>query len=278
MTETFITADDGARLWVATTGAGPPLVLCHGGPGYWNTLEPLAAMLDDRYTVHLWDQRGAGRSSGVGPYTVERFVADLDAVRHHFGYESWVVGGHSWGASLALHYALAHPSLVGALLYLCGTGLAWSSGPRQEYGAERLRRLGPHAERYQELRPRGELTAEEERELRLLTESTNYFDRVQAHELAGRHVDERFPIGTDVNMALNAEAFGLDEQSLVARCRTLDVPALVLLGEGDPRPAWACDSLVEALPNVTRVVVPRAGHEPWIENAEGTRVALREFL
>jgi proline iminopeptidase len=274
--ETFITTDDGARLWLASSGDGPPVVLCHGGPGYWNTLEPVASMLDDRFTVHLWDQRGAGRSAHAGPYTVARFVADLDAIRNHFGYESWTVGGHSWGASLALLYALKHQSRTAALLSLCGTGLAWSQGPRQAYGAERLARLGDKAARYQELR--ASVRSPWDRELRLLTESTNYFDRASADALAARHIDERFTVNAEVNASLNLEAFGLDEMTLAARCAGLDVPTLVLLGEGDPRPLWACDSLVAALPQVTRVIVPRAGHEPWLENAAETRAALRSFL
>jgi proline iminopeptidase len=277
MPETFITADDGAQLWVATSGTGPPFVLCHGGPGYWDTLEPLAAMVEDRFTVHRWDQRGAGRSSHVGPFSIGRFVADLEAVRAQFGYESWIVGGHSWGASLALLYALEHPTRVEALLYLCGTGLCWSNGPRQAYRAERLARLGSRVERYEDLGARKRLP-EEEHELRLLTEATNYFNRAEAAELAARHLDERFAVNYEVNRALHLEAVALDEATLATRCKMLEVPILVLQGAGDPRPAWACDSLVAALPKATRVVVPNAGHEPWYENANGVRQALREFL
>jgi proline iminopeptidase len=172
---------------------------------------------------------------------------------------------------------LEHPRHTDALLYLCGTGLAWSQGPRQAYGAERLVRLGEQAARYQALRAR-ERSPAEERELRLLTESTNYFDRANADELAARHLDERFTVNAEVNAALSIEAFGLDEDALVERCRTLDVQALVLHGEGAPRPSRACDSLAAALPRVTRVVVPAAGHEPWIENPVDTRDALRRFL
>jgi proline iminopeptidase len=234
-------------------------------------------MLEDRFTVHLWDQRGAGRSSHTGPYTTERFVADLDAVRSHFGHESWAVGGHSWGASLALLYALEHSARVKALLYLCGTGLGWSRGPQQAYRADRLARLHDDRERYLALSSR-DRTAAEDRELRLLTEATNYFDRDRAKALAELHLDDRFDINWEANRALHLEDIGQEEQALVARIAALDVPALVLHCEGDPRPAWACDSLVEALPRVARVVVPNAGHEPWLENAAGVQHALRAFL
>jgi proline iminopeptidase len=78
---------DGVRLWYAITGDGPPVVLCHGGPGLWDNLQPVAALLDDRMTVLRYDQRGGGRSDPTGPYTIERSVADLDELRAFFGWQ-----------------------------------------------------------------------------------------------------------------------------------------------------------------------------------------------
>jgi len=59
-------AVDGAELWCATSGHGPGLVLAHGGPGMSDNLGPVAAMVDDLATVHRFDQRACGRSSGQG--------------------------------------------------------------------------------------------------------------------------------------------------------------------------------------------------------------------
>jgi proline iminopeptidase len=134
-------------------------------------------MVEDLATVYRYDQRGCGRSSGSGPYTVARFVADLEELREHFGHERWVVGGHSWGAALALRYATAHPGRVLALLYLCGTGVghAW----KRAYREERRRRLSA-----EQLRRRNELKAKgegrdgaEECEYRTLSWAPDYADR-----------------------------------------------------------------------------------------------------
>jgi proline iminopeptidase len=67
----------GASLWTARQGSGPALVLCHGGPGLWDYLAPVARMLDDSSTVYRYDQRACGRSSGGPPYDVATAVADL---------------------------------------------------------------------------------------------------------------------------------------------------------------------------------------------------------
>ena len=112
--------------WTVTEGAGQPMVLCHGGPGLWDDLQPVAEAVKDLVTVHRYDQRGGGRSSDAPPYTVSNLVEDVEGLRTHWGYERWMVGGHSWGATLALAYAVRHPDRVTGLLYLSGTSLGWS--------------------------------------------------------------------------------------------------------------------------------------------------------
>ena len=68
------------------------------------------------------------------------------------------------------------------------------------------------------------------------------------------------------------------EEDLVARCECVTVPALVLHGAHDPRPAWAVDSLVNALPNAEALVLVNAGHTPWLEAAESFTAPLRSFI
>jgi proline iminopeptidase len=80
-----VSADDGCLLWAQRSGAGPPLVLCHGGPGLWDMFEPLTPVLAGMATVVRWDQRGCGRSQRHGPYTLARSIADLDTVRDRLG-------------------------------------------------------------------------------------------------------------------------------------------------------------------------------------------------
>ena len=69
---------EGASLWTETQGAGVPLVLCHGGPGLSDNLQPVAAMVDDLARVHRYGQRGSGRSRSAGPFDVASFVADRE--------------------------------------------------------------------------------------------------------------------------------------------------------------------------------------------------------
>ena len=252
-------------------------MLCHGGPGLWDDQEPVARMVHDSVRVHRWDQRGCGRSTGPEVFTVARFIADLETLRFHFGHERWLVGGHSWGASLALRYALAYPDRVGALLYLSGTGLgrAWQDA----YRAQRERRLSPEQHRRRNELKRRERSAAEEREYRILSWAPDYGDSRRALELAAREADTYpFRINHACNAALNAETDAEDGTELLAGCRTLDVPVLIVDGAKDPRPAWAVDSMVEALPDVERHIIPEVGHVPWLEDRDGFARILKKFL
>jgi proline iminopeptidase len=98
---------------------GKPAVFLHGGPG--GGVEPFARRFFDpkRYRVALFDQRGCGRSTpkaSLDENTTQDLVADIERLRVHLGIEKWQVFGGSWGSTLALAYAEAHPERVTELV------------------------------------------------------------------------------------------------------------------------------------------------------------------
>jgi proline iminopeptidase len=272
-------ADDGCRLWTAETGHGQPVIMCHGGPGLWDMSGSLAARLAERRTVIRWDQRGGGRSERRGPYSVARSAADLDAVLRQRARAAAgkaapgkaALFGHSWGATLALRYALDHPDRVSALVYASGTGLGWAW--REPFDRAISARLAPHRARIEELRAAGQ-----DRELAIVQWSAEFGDgreREHAEEMA----TPWFGINQDCYTQIWAELErAWHEEELVEQCRALEVPVLIIDGERDLRPRWAVDSLARALPRVTRVVLPDAGHIPWLEAPEEVTGQLRDFL
>jgi proline iminopeptidase len=219
--EALVAMDDGVRLWTVTGGSGSvPVVLCHGGAGLWDYLEPVAAMLSPIARVYRWEQRGCGRSERTGPYSLGRYVADIEFLRRHFGHERWLVVGHSWGAGLALRYALAHPDRTLGVLYVSGTGFgqAW----RAAYHEEADRRLAPaQRERRDALRQRSR-TAGEEQEWRTLCYTPDLGDRRRAIAVAARFANVPFAINSECNTALNDEEKHTIEADALDRCRALD--------------------------------------------------------
>jgi len=109
--EKYVQSDD-VKLWTTSDGNGLPLLLCNGGPGLCDYLGDVAAMVSDITQVIRWEQRGCGRSESSQTYSIEQTLDDMEAIRKAYGFEKWFVGGHSWGADLALMYALEYPERV----------------------------------------------------------------------------------------------------------------------------------------------------------------------
>ena len=112
---------DGHKLYVETVGRadGVPAVYLHGGPG--SGCQPGHRRLfdPDRFRAVLFDQRGAGRSTphrSRARNTTAHLVADMEAIRQMLGIERWMLVGGSWGSTLALAYAQAHPERVSAMV------------------------------------------------------------------------------------------------------------------------------------------------------------------
>ncbi|GIJ23884.1 alpha/beta fold hydrolase [Micromonospora lutea] len=273
-----VRSDDNCHLWVEQSGSGPPLVLCHGGPGMWDYLAPVARLLDDHARTIRWDQRGCGRSQRRGPYSVARFVADLDAVRDQLAGPGMALLGHSWGAHLALRYAIEHPERVSHLIYVSGTGIDPERGWHPHYERNLRQRLGRHLDRWEALGAHARTPAEQ-RERAVLQWSADFADQDTALRHAQHMATPWLGINEDCNQALNAEVKQeLRGSDLIVQCRALDLPVLIIDGAEDIRPRWAVDSLHEALPNSRRLSLAGCGHLPWVENPLDFRQAVTTFL
>jgi proline iminopeptidase len=139
MQEAWETLTDGARLWTCRTGRGVPTVLLGGGPGLADYLGPLAELLGDVCASQRFEPRGCGRSDRHGPYRLRRFVADIDELRMRSGSDAQLVIGHSWGADLALAYALTYPQRVLGLIGISGGRLVDDRSWSRIYHARRDR-------------------------------------------------------------------------------------------------------------------------------------------
>jgi proline iminopeptidase len=109
------------ELYVEQSGRpdGTPVVFLHGGPGGGTNPGQRRFFDPETYRIVLFDQRGCGRSTphaSLEQNTTWDLVADIEAIRTHLGIERWEVFGGSWGSTLALAYAEAHPDRVTALV------------------------------------------------------------------------------------------------------------------------------------------------------------------
>lgn len=266
----------GATLWTVSRGVGLPVVLCHGGPGLSDNLAPVAEMVEDLALVHRYDQRGSGRSRSDGPFDVGSFVADLEGLRRHWGHKSWVVGGHSWGANLALLYALAHRDKTLGVIYLAGTGLTREF--QDDVRTTRLARLtdDERAELAQlALSPSSDDSALTERFQRLMW-MTDFSDRGTAERVLSEQPLYQFPRNEHVFRAASESLDAVMNGGLKDQVRELALPLLVVHGVDDT-PARARE-VAQTAPIGQWVQLEHSAHVPWLEEPLALREVLRGFV
>lgn len=98
---------------------GRPVLFLHGGPGSGSSPRHRRYYDPEAWHIVQLDQRGCGRSTplfSLEHNTTRHLIADLEALRAHLGLERWTVFGPSWGSTLAIAYAQAHPGRVEALV------------------------------------------------------------------------------------------------------------------------------------------------------------------
>ena len=118
----FLDTGDGNRIYYEKLGNpdGKPAVNLHGGPGSGSLKGPTRGWDPEAWHVIRFDQRGCGRSTphasdpatDMSLNTTRHLISDIELLREHLGIEKWLVKGGSWGATLALAYAEAHPDRV----------------------------------------------------------------------------------------------------------------------------------------------------------------------
>ena len=286
----------GHRIYVEQCGnpRGIPVIVLHGGPGGGCSPAMRRYFDPDVFRVVLFDQRGCGRSrphASIEENTTWHLVRDIETIRAALGIESFIVFGGSWGATLALIYAISYPDRVSQLV-LRGVFLMTKSELDWFYGGgagaffpelwARFVNPIPQAERMN-------LIAAYNRRLfsgNLMDETR--FGRTWANwENALASVHQEGPIGE--SPADYARAFSrlenhyfqnggflqTDGWILRERHRIEDIPAVIVQGRYDmicpPVSAW---KLAEGWENCVLRMVPMAGHalsEPGI-SAELVRV------
>jgi proline iminopeptidase len=117
----WLESTDGHRIWHEQSGnpQGVPVVFLHGGPGSSTNPDHRRFFDPAFYRIVLLDQRGCGRSTPRGEVranTTPQLLSDLERLRLELDINRWLLFGGSWGSTLALAYAQAHPGAVSGLV------------------------------------------------------------------------------------------------------------------------------------------------------------------
>lgn len=270
--ETFQAPVDGGVLAGYVDGAGPPVLVLHGGPGLSvSIVDGLVADLVPAYRVATFQQRGIVPSLLDGEFTIDEAVADVGAVLDHLGWDTAYVVGSSWGGHLGFWVAGALPGRLRGVLAVDPLG-AVGDGGNAEFEAEMLARTPPaDAERAAEL---DRLAQDGQVSEDLALESLRLFwPAYFADQAAVAEMPEP--------MRLSIPAYSGLFGDLVARLPQLEaslpaivVPLGVVVGDRSPIPNSAGRVSADRVPGAWTEVVAGAGHLPWYEAPGSVRQAL----
>lgn len=246
------------RLHVDADGAGPTLLLAHGFAGSARNFGPQARALRDRWRVLRYDARGHARSDAPddpAAYTPDTFTDDLGRVLDTPG----VVGGLSMGASTALRFALAHPERV--------RGLVLAAFPAGARGGG----ISAQANAFADAIEHDGLEAA----------GARFAWGPDADRPSARLIRQGFlehpPHGL-VHTLRGVLARQPSVEELAPRLGSLDIPALVIVGDRDAASLGPSRTLSATLPRARLVVVPDAGHVVNLGHPAPFNAALAGFL
>jgi proline iminopeptidase len=281
----------GASLYIREIGRGQPIVVLHGGPDFDHAyFLPDLDRLADGYRLIYYDQRGRGKSAEhVGPDDVSLAsdIDDLDAVRQHFHLESMTLLGHSWGAVLALEYAIRHPDVVSRLILMNPAPASASDVAlfRKVY----LEKLGDAAmarqkeiiasRAYQEGEPDAVIARYRIHFKPAFARSADYERLMTAMHAA--FVSQGTTGILEARAAENSvmrDTWQVPGYDLLPRLASLKMPALVIAGDHDFIPVETVAHIAQALPGATLVTLKNCGHFSYMECRGGVRKALDDFF
>lgn len=254
-------------------GPGRPLVLVHG---YTGSRRDFAARLPELArlgrTIAL-DLRGHGESSHAEPetYTLARLADDLVGFLAAHRIERCDLLGHSLGGMVALRAALAHPERFASLVLMNTAARAPDGIPLETFRLARRIALesgmATLVDLMRERAPGDSGRTEADR-------------RLEAEWGAAYWEEWRIPnfraMDPEAYAALGREI--VEQPSLLARLAAIRCPTLVMVGEGDHGFLTAAEELERGIPGARRVEIPRAGHQPQLENSSAWLAAIREHL
>lgn len=299
----------GQRVWRLSTGARiayvripapqpgrrAPVVYLHGGPGVSelpDVVGLLAPLARSGHDVLAYDQLGAGRSARLADprgYTLERALADLEAIRLRLRAPKLVLVGHSWGATLAAAYLARHPGRVAGVVFTSPGALQVGDDVAPGDPAVRLTSGEKLALYGQALRPRSllayALTVTHPRFAHAFAgdaEMDHRFAALFAKTRPGLLCDGRLAgqIATDgvghyANQLTRTDQGRFDPRPLLS---DVHVPALVLHGACDYEPAANARAYVAAIPGARLVEIAGAGHQLYVERPARYRALIGGFL
>jgi 2-succinyl-6-hydroxy-2,4-cyclohexadiene-1-carboxylate synthase len=244
-------------------GAGPWMLMVHGflsSRAQWRINLPALTQVARPVLLELFGHGRSATPTAVEPYKVESYISAFETIRKAIGAERWVVCGQSFGAGLAVQYALEHPDRVRGLIF---TNSISAFSPKGDPDREAVQR-----ERARVIEADGKAALQE---LRIHPRHAKRFPETIKAELVA-DADMLDPAGILRSIALTSP-----DLSIAHRLGEIRVPSMLVNGTWEKSFQPMRAHIAEAIPGV-EIVDLDGGHSINIEAAEGFDAAVTRFV
>lgn len=274
-----------------------PIIFLQGGPGGFiseRTINMLAPLTEDGFTIYLYDQIGSGASarlSNIKEYTATRHKKDLEEIVKQLGAEKVILLGQSWGAMLAMLYVADNAYKVERVIL---TG----AGPILPIHKELANTQAPDSLQLRKPIYTNRQANEKMETIRI--KAIKYWATTWGKKLAtDKEVDDyQTALNKELNKAIvcdtskapeavggggfyvhvmTVNSFG-ETPDIRPKLKGNTVPILLMRGQCDNQPWGYTSEYLELFPNHQLKIIPNAGHSISVEQPELYLKTIREFL
>ncbi|OKL58270.1 hypothetical protein UA08_06852 [Talaromyces atroroseus] len=278
--------DDGVQLNVKILGEDsmhtkPLLIALHGAPGLSTLAEPVESFgfLSDRFRVLVYDARGSGDSDSIGPFDPDRWTKDIENLRMWASADKFVLAGGSYGAFVALDYAVRHGDRLCGLILRAGWTVGKVGSMTAVANILKSKRVKPDAARQVRLWS-GTLHSDKDFEDAIMEILPIYSPpRVSSSDDQSESADFK---GTLIfHSKIQNTAFGENMPRFDVRNQLQDIkaPTLVLVGRHDyATPVSGSKEIADGIPNSRLEIFENSGHSPSSDVPERSREVVSYFV
>ncbi len=277
VSEGFVTAEEGVELRYKTIGNGPQAVII---PAAMYLEFEFERLIDESRTLIFYDMRGRGKSSKVSDpdrVGMDFEISDLEAIRRHFNKEKISLIGWSYLGAMVVLYAQKYPDLVERVIQV------GPLPPNQEVTAGATATPVDAATRakLKEMKEQGIDKTDPVAYCRAYWEeymSRIFYDPANISQFHSDYYTFPNELPENVNFLITEIFHSIGNWNWREKVKDLELPVLTIHGNHDSLPMEGARTWVYSLPNARLLVIPNAGHLPFVEAPELFYPSVDTFL
>jgi len=272
---------NGIEIYYKSIGDGYPTFILHGGPGLGHDHMLQLTNLSDRYKLIFYDQRAAGRSTGyadTASHTIEKLIDDLEQLRLSLVADKINIVGASWGAMLAMQYAMEYTDNINALVLLGSMGGS-SSGWVEEFSANiKKNRTTADSLTIAQIESSDEYKNRVPEVLARYTKTffRSYFYNQDLADSIKMWIPDSAQKKVEGRYASVSRYF--NDYNIHDDLKRIKCPTLIVHGDADVIPVYVAERLNKSIEKSKLIILPNVGHFLWIEAPDEIYRVIDEFF